>query len=164
MRLRRPPREPAEELDDAGVAFETFLTSLADFQARHRALAESMATAIDIPASAQRTKAALRAAIARLVANAQERGAIRADVGPADVTMLFAGVAHATELSGDLEPTLHRRYLTIVLDGLRTGDPTALPGRRFDFAQLDRLRNRRDARGSAVAAGAASHQEPEPSR
>jgi AcrR family transcriptional regulator len=144
--------EAALALDDAGTAFETFCNSLADFQARHRALAESMATAIDIPASAQRTKAALRAAIARLVANAQESGVIRTDVGPADVTMLFAGVAHATELSGDLEPMLHRRYLTIVLDGLRAGDTTSLPGRRFDFAQLDRLRKRQEAKASATSA------------
>ncbi|HEY7106673.1 MAG TPA: helix-turn-helix domain-containing protein [Acidimicrobiia bacterium] len=156
--------EAALALDDAAVGFETFCNALADFQARHRALAESMATAIDIPASAQRTKAALRDAIAQLVANAQESGAIRTDVGPADVTMLFAGVAHATELSGDLEPMLHRRYLTIVLDGLRSGDTTTLPGRRFDFAQLDRLRRRQDAKAGAAVADPSSRQQPETDR
>ena len=40
---------------------------LAEFQARHRALAEQMATAIDLPASAQPTRDALRAAIGELV-------------------------------------------------------------------------------------------------
>src|SRR6185503_14037101 len=50
-------------LDDARAAFADFFTRMSDFQMRHRALAESMATAIDLPASAQTTRLALRAAI-----------------------------------------------------------------------------------------------------
>jgi AcrR family transcriptional regulator len=134
--------QAAVESDDAGAAFESFFNALAEFQARHRALAESMATAIDIPASAQPTREALRKAIAELVANAQAAGTIRADIGPADVTMLFSGVAHATALAGDLQPILRQRYLTIILDGLRPERTSPLPGKPFDFAELERLKKR----------------------
>ena len=64
----------------------------------------------------------LRAAIGELVARAQAAGAIRADIGPADVSMLFSGVAHATAIAGELQPVLRERYVRIILDGLRPND------------------------------------------
>jgi AcrR family transcriptional regulator len=133
----------ALEQPDPGAAFESFFVSLADFQARHRALAEQMATAIDLSATAQPTRSALRVAISALVANAQAAGAIRSDIGPADVAMLFSGVAHSTALAGGLQPMLRQRYLTIILDGLRPTAATALPGNPLDFVQLDRLKKQR---------------------
>jgi AcrR family transcriptional regulator len=128
---------------DPGAAFRSFFVALATFQARHRALAEQMATAIDLPASARPTREALRAAITELVANAQAAGAIRSDIGPADVAMLFSGVAHTTVVAGEIQPTLHERYVNVILDGLRPTEHTALPGRPLDFGQLDRLKKRR---------------------
>jgi AcrR family transcriptional regulator len=128
---------------DAGAAFRSFFVALATFQARHRALAEQMATAIDLPVSARPTRDALRAAITELVANAQVAGAIRADIGPADVAMLFSGVAHTTVVAGEIQPTLHERYVNVILDGLRPTEHTELPGKPLDFGQLDRLKKRR---------------------
>jgi AcrR family transcriptional regulator len=141
-------REAQEALSrpDPGVAFRTFFTSLSEFQARHRALAEQMASEIDRPASTQPLRNALRASITELVTRAQDAGAIRADIGPADVAMLFSGVAHATALAGDLEPALRARYVAIILDGLRPLDASRLPGEPLDFAELERLKRQRLAR------------------
>jgi AcrR family transcriptional regulator len=127
---------------DAGAGFEHFFNALAEFQARHRVLAEAMATDVDLPATAQPTKQALRRAISELVANAQAEGAIRADIGPTDVTMLFAGVAQTTALAGELQARLRDRYVSIILDGLRPDAARALPGKPVDFAQLDRIKKR----------------------
>ena len=138
--------QSALALPDPGAAFEAFFVKLAAFQARHRALAEQMANAIDLPMSAQPTRHRLRSAITNLVANAQAAGTIRSDIGPADIAMLFSGVAHSAALAGDLEPMLRQRYLTIILDGLRPIDPSQLPGKPLDFAQLDRTKKRRSAR------------------
>jgi hypothetical protein len=55
------------------------------------------------------------------------------------MAMLLSGIAHAVELAGDLGPTLRRRYLTIVLDGLSPAQASPLPGRPLDFAELHRL-------------------------
>jgi AcrR family transcriptional regulator len=128
---------------DPGAAFRSFFVALARFQARHRALAEQMATAIDLPASARPTREALRSAITELVANAQAAGAIRSDIGPADVAMLFSGVAHTTVVAGEIQPMLHERYVNVILDGLRPTEHTDLPGKPLDFGQLDRLKKRR---------------------
>jgi AcrR family transcriptional regulator len=133
----------ALEQPDPGAAFRSFFTTLSEFQARHRALAEQMATEIELPASARPLRTALRAAISELVTRAQQAGAIRADIGPADVSMLFSGVAHATALAGELQPALRERYVAIILDGLRPIDASTLAGDPLDFAQLERLKARR---------------------
>jgi AcrR family transcriptional regulator len=132
---RRALRQP-----DPGAAFQTFFFALSEFQARHRALAEHMATEIDLPVSAQSVRDALRGAIGELVTRAQDAGAIRPDIGPADVAMLFSGVAHATALAGDLQPVLRERYVALILDGLRPLKASHLPGQPLDFAQLGRLK------------------------
>jgi AcrR family transcriptional regulator len=128
---------------DPGAAFHTFVYALSEFQARHRALAEHMATEIDLPLSARPVRASLRAAIGELVSRAQDAGAVRADIGPADVTLLFSGVANATALAGELQPVLRRRYVALILDGLRPLEASDLPGRPLDFAQLERLKVQR---------------------
>ena len=135
--------QTALEQPDPGDAFRSFVVSLSEFQARHRALAEQMAADLDLPLSAQSLRTALRNAISELVRRAQEAGAVRSDIGAADVAMLFSGVANATARAGALQPELRERYVAIILDGLRPLEATALPGRPLDFAQLERLKKRR---------------------
>jgi AcrR family transcriptional regulator len=120
---------------DPGRAFEQFVITLAEFQASNRALAEEMAA--DARLSNDRLKRELRTAITALVVRAQAVGAVRPDIGPADLAMLFLGIAHAAALGGDEDRELHRRFVHIALDGLRTPEPTALPGRALDFSDLD---------------------------
>ena len=133
----------ALEHADAGQAFERFFVALPEFQARHRALGEQMASELELPTSAQPLREELLRSLAELVARAQAAGRIRADIGPADVSMLFSGVAHATAVAGELQPMLRERYVRIILDGLRPDDPSTLPGRPLDFAQLRRMKKRR---------------------
>jgi AcrR family transcriptional regulator len=133
----------ALEQPDPGQAFRSFFVSLSEFQARHRALAEQMATEVDLPVSARPLRTALRQAMSELVARAQESGTVRSDIGPADVALLFSGMAHATALAGDLQPALRERYVAIILDGLRPLDGSTLAGRPLDFAQLERLKKQR---------------------
>jgi AcrR family transcriptional regulator len=127
---------------DPAHAFEQFVTGLPAFQARHRALADQMANE-NSPGPAAAPRDALLRAVSELVTRAQAAGAIRADIGPGDVSMLFSGVAHATSVAGDLQPVLRERFVRIILDGLRADDPTPLPGRPLDFAQVRRMRQRR---------------------
>jgi AcrR family transcriptional regulator len=124
---------------DPGTALRRYASAMADQQARNRALAEEMASEFDPPAVLERIKESLRQTVTELVTRAQAAGAIRSDIGPSDMAMLLSGIAHAVELAGDLGPTLRRRYLTIVLDGLSPAHASPLPGRPLDFAELHRL-------------------------
>lgn len=109
---------------DAGSALRRFFVRMAAFQATHRALAEEMSTYP--PASAVPIKQALHDAVGELMQKAQDAGAIRADIGAGDVTMLLSAISHATSQTGD--PDLRERYISIVLDGLQPHDASPLPG------------------------------------
>ncbi len=130
----------ALQSSDPAEAFEQFIVALPDFHRRQRAFAELMANELELAALPVRDE--LMHAVTELVRRAQDAGAIRGDIGPADVSMLFSGVAHATAVVGDLQPALYERYVRIVLDGLRPDHASTLPGRPLDFAQLRRLKAR----------------------
>jgi len=136
--------EQALTRPDAAEAFERFFVALPEFHQRHRAFAEQMANELETAAEPVRDE--LMAAMTELVTRAQEAGAVRADIGPADVSMLFSGVAHATAVAGDLAPKLRERYVRIILDGLRPDGVSELPGRPLGFGELRRMKQRaRDA-------------------
>jgi AcrR family transcriptional regulator len=132
----------AAEADDPANAFHDFFVSNVEFQARNRLLAERMAGEVDVTLGVQPIREEFRALLSTLVKRAQAARTVRADIGPADIAMLFSGVAHATTVSGDLGPTLRERYVAIILDGLRPIDPTPLPGKPLGFPQLQRLKER----------------------
>jgi AcrR family transcriptional regulator len=133
--------EGALATGEPAAAFEQFVLALSAFQARHRAFAEQMANESVLPETAHELRDALTSAIARLVAGAQAAGTVRDDIGPADVSLLFSGVAHATAVAGDFQPALRERYVRLILDGLRPAVASKLPGAPLDFAQLRRIKN-----------------------
>ena len=68
----------------------------------------------------------LTARLAELVARAQDAGVVRADVRAADVLVLLTAVAKSGLRLEEAAPGAWRRYLGIVLDGLRPGCATPL--------------------------------------
>lgn len=79
---------------------------------------------IDVTATASPVSHALRTAIGELLTRAQEAGAVRRDVGVADVMALVTGTVIAIQRQGD-DPELPTRILGVIRDGLRAGTPTA---------------------------------------
>jgi AcrR family transcriptional regulator len=138
--------EAALASKDPGSAFETFVFQLAEMQARHRSLAEQMAANPELPVAAQAAKAELRRALHELVSRAQQAGAVRDDVSPADISLLFAGIAGITTIAGESNKALRERYVALLLDGLRPEQASPLPGRPLSYGQLDALRSRLDER------------------
>ncbi len=123
---------------DPAAGLRSYVEAMADLQARSRGLAEQMSAHIE--RDEQSVKSALRRNVAVMLRRAQDAGAVRADIGPADLALLFCGIAQSAVLAGDVGATQRRRYLTIVLDGLKPHEPTELPGRPLDFADLERRR------------------------
>jgi len=125
---------------DPAEGLRSYIEAMADLQARSRGLAEQMSAHIE--RDEQSVKVALRRNVAAMLRRAQDAGAVRADIGPADLALLFCGIAQSAVLAGDVGATQRRRYLTIVLDGLKPAEPSALPGRPLDYADLERARRR----------------------
>lgn len=73
-----------------------------------------------------REKAAFEAALDALVEAARGAGEIREDVRGIDLAMLMMAATNTTAPTQDRHPELWRRYLALMIDGLRPGATTPL--------------------------------------
>jgi AcrR family transcriptional regulator len=108
-------REPGEALTEWLIAFAEQLVAVG-------ALKSLLGTAVTDETGYVRETCAttLRGAAGRLVEAAQRVGSVRSDVSATDVLRLVHGVVTASGL-GTPDAELMRRYLLLLMDGLRTG-------------------------------------------
>ncbi|MES1193065.1 MAG: hypothetical protein ABUM26_01990 [Solirubrobacterales bacterium] len=80
----------------------------------------------------------LKPIVSRLVERAQEAGELRAGIDITDVPLIQLMLTAIMEYTDDVSADAWRRYLAIVLDGLRTGGAqTPLPAPALSDEQLD---------------------------
>jgi AcrR family transcriptional regulator len=104
------------EQPDAGAAFDAFVWQVAEVYALDRCIFEGLPRCAEIP-EVMEAKGRLLEVMGRLVARAQESGAVRPDLRPQDVPVLVgSAIQGATWTPGDD----WRRYVSVVLDGMRT--------------------------------------------
>jgi AcrR family transcriptional regulator len=121
-------------VEEASRAREPGLDALAELMARG---AESIAAdrsffdaamhegARDAELAAAKVR--LGRSLDELVAAAQRSGEVREDVTGMDIAMLMMAATNTCAPALAREPQLWRRYLTLMVDGLRAGETTALP-------------------------------------
>jgi AcrR family transcriptional regulator len=113
----------AIEDPDPWHGLTSFLEGALEIQARDRAVKELL---FNTPGGVERV-AKMREKMfplaTVLVARAQESGQLRPDAAAQDVPMLQLMIGTIIDLSRDFEPDLWRRFLAIVLQGLRA-DPS----------------------------------------
>jgi AcrR family transcriptional regulator len=114
--------QEAIEDPDPWHGLASFLERALEIQARDRAVKELL---FNTPGGVERV-AKMREKMfpmaTVLVARAQESGQLRPDAAAQDVPMLQLMIGTIIDLSRDFEPDLWRRFLAIVLQGLRA-DP-----------------------------------------
>jgi AcrR family transcriptional regulator len=112
---------------DAWHGLAASLEKVCELQAFDRGLREVMLGTGPGPQRMAEVGARLGPTLSRLVARAKEQGSLRADVHEGDVLMIQLMVAAVTDRTG--RPDLWRRYLRLVLDGMRAepGAATELP-------------------------------------
>jgi AcrR family transcriptional regulator len=96
-------------------------------QARDRGLFEAIGSAVSGDEHLRAHHVELMGRLAAIVDRAKAAGALRSDVEATDLPLLAAGAAGSCQAAGGDEPDLWRRYLGIMLDGLRPGAATPLP-------------------------------------
>ncbi|WP_051471736.1 TetR/AcrR family transcriptional regulator [Patulibacter minatonensis] len=116
--------EEATALDDPWESVVRVLTVTAEIQARDRTFLQSVGPELYGDEHFVRRNEAMMNAIAALIARAQAAGVVRADLAPEDVPFLVSAVGGTTEhcgggVIGGVSPELWRRYLGLILDGLR---------------------------------------------
>lgn len=108
--------EAALDEDDPGEAFRGFVWHAAELHAGDRALHEGFLRCVEMSEIAE-AKAELNGLIEQLIARAQQAGAVRHDIRPDDVSALVSSAIRGAR--GSSEPDLWRRYVEVVLAGLK---------------------------------------------
>ena len=112
---------------DAWLGLTRALEKVCEVQAFDRGLREVMLGTGRGPERQQQMRGRVAPTVDAIVGRAQAQGMLRADIVPADFPVLQLMVGAVTDHLG--QPELWRRYLTIVVDGLRArpGEPSPLP-------------------------------------
>jgi AcrR family transcriptional regulator len=122
---------------DAWRGLTTSLEKVCELQAFDRGLRDVMLGTGRGPQRQALVARRVKPAVDALVARAKEQGTLRPDAEPWDLPMIQLMVAAVTDQTG--HPDLWRRYLRLVLDGLRTQPGTdPLPAMQFSPDRLHR--------------------------
>src|SRR5262245_50853398 len=135
--------EAALVQEDAWAAFAAFLERVFELHVSNRGLKDVIASGQHDLKRLESLRARMRPLVAQVVARAQQQGTLRADFAAEDVPMLFWTGGRVAEVSAGVAPDLWRRYLGLVLDGLRADAATPLPTPPLTRTQLDRVQTRK---------------------
>jgi AcrR family transcriptional regulator len=104
---------------DSWRALVLFVERLCEVTATDRGLREAVFSTAYGGDRVEASRLRLNPAVTKLIERAKGDGHLRPDVSPTDVPFLslLAGTVH--EYAGHIEPVLWRRYVTIILEGLR---------------------------------------------
>ncbi|WP_320670813.1 TetR/AcrR family transcriptional regulator [Patulibacter defluvii] len=131
--------EQADTMDDAWEGLVHVLTVCAEIQARDRSFLDSLGPELFREPSLQRRNEERMAQMRQLVVRGQAAGLLRDDLQAEDLPFLLSAVGGATSqctAGSAIAPELWKRYLGIVLDGLRPAAATPLPVAAPTFEQL----------------------------
>jgi len=126
-------------VDDPWAGFCGFLERALELHAENVALKDVLASGDHGAAGVEAARRRLRPLLARLVARAQDAGALRSDFSPRDMPIVFWTAGRVIEATAGVAPELWRRYLGLLLDGLGAEGATPLPRRPLSAAQLAQL-------------------------
>jgi AcrR family transcriptional regulator len=111
-----------------------------ELQSSDRGLREFMLGRADSTELGRRSRERIQPLVTELVERAQAAGRLRADVGQSDIAIILAMLGGLMDASIDVEPELWRRYLAMVLGGIRRGDRhDEIPGKPPEQTELERI-------------------------
>jgi AcrR family transcriptional regulator len=117
--------EAALAIEDPWVALATFFETAATSQAKDRGLHEVLMGSV--PHDHDELRSRFTPPLQALFDRAQAAGVIRPELTVNDAAVVFAMLGTAYELHGPSSPESWRRYLALLLDGMRATDRAPLP-------------------------------------
>jgi AcrR family transcriptional regulator len=136
--------EGAAAEEDAWVGFTGFLESVLALHAQNRGIKDVLA-ARGHGTQRNAMRARVRPLVRGMVERAQSQGTLRPDFSPEDLPLVFWTAGPVIETTANVAPDYWRRYLSFLLDGLRTSSATPLSTPPLTRAQLARVEERRRA-------------------
>lgn len=117
----------AREEPDPWAGLVRAMEDIARLQARDRGLFQAIGGSVSGDEHLHARHAELLDVLGAIVDRAKAAGLLREDVEPTDLPLLAAGAAGTCQVAGGAAPELWRRYLGVMLDGLRPHAATPLP-------------------------------------
>jgi AcrR family transcriptional regulator len=118
--------ERGAESPDPWDGIVTFLEGTAVMQTSDRGLREVLMGVHDT-AKMEQVNDRLTGPMRTMVERARQAGQIRPDVDVTDVGIVLLMLCTVADITGDAAPDLWRRYLPMLLDGLRSGSDLPVP-------------------------------------
>lgn len=113
-----------------------------ELQAHDRGLKELLASSTHGGGCVVDARDRLRLHVTELFDRAKAAGVVRADADPYDAPLIHMMLGVVMDRTRDVAPDVWRRYLGLVLDGLRLGAPTALPVEALAPPELEAVMRR----------------------
>jgi AcrR family transcriptional regulator len=132
--MRRLVLEIAEGCEPGFDALAELMMRAGAMLAADRSFFDAAMCEAQLDGPLAREKLELEAALANLLTRCQASGEVRGDVVGADVAMLIMAATNTCAPSHERSPELWRRYVTLMIDGLRPDATTPLPVAPFDAA------------------------------
>jgi len=124
--------------DDPWTGFTGFVERMLELHVENRAVREVLA-GTEHGRAREAWRRRVRPLVGRLVERAQADGSLRPDFSPRDMPLVFMSAGKVLEATHDVAPDAWRRYLGLLLDGLRTDGATPLPRSPLSGPELERL-------------------------
>jgi len=140
--------EEAASIEDGWEALATFMERALELHCHDRALKELVFSTAHGQERVARARERIKPSVDRLFERARASGQLRDDVDVTDLPTLQLMVTAVMEYAHDVSPDIWRRYLTLLLDGLRARHTPLEPG-PLSEDQLDGVM----ARGFHMARG-----------
>lgn len=136
-------RQAAAE-EDAWTGLTRFLEQALARHAANRGLKDVLASREHGRRRAEAMRARIRPVLRGMIEQAQAQGTLRSDFTSEDLPLVFWTASRVIEQTASVAPDYWRRYLGLLLDGLRAEAATALPEPPLTRAQLARAAGRRE--------------------
>jgi AcrR family transcriptional regulator len=127
---------------DAWAGFVYLLERGSELQASDRGLKELLSCSAHGGDCVVEVRTRLRLLVTAIFDRAKTAGVVRADAAPFDAPLLFMMLGSVMDRSRDIEPELWRRYLAVMLDGLRPGAASPLATPALSQEKLDAVMQR----------------------
>jgi AcrR family transcriptional regulator len=130
--------ESAAQQDNSWDGFVWFVEQLCELTATDRGLRQMVYSSAYGGHGAECARLRLSPPISKLVERARDDGYLRRDAEPHDMPILSMLAGTVSEWAGHVEPELWRRYVVLLLEGMRNREgQQPLPVRALDDDQMD---------------------------
>lgn len=119
--------EEALEAPDGWTGFCTYVERICEMQAADRGLKDVLTRTFPNARALEANRARGYELLLRVIERAKADGRLRSDFVPEDHVLLLMGNAGVVQGAGDAAPDAWRRYVALMLDGLRSECATPLP-------------------------------------